>query len=54
MGEGGPSLVTCPHCQQPSGLNDWQWADDWPIAVGFLGFTFWKKPMLGTGGLGSL
>jgi hypothetical protein len=43
-GESG--LVACPHCQQPSGLNDWQWTGDWPIAVGFLGFTFWNWPAL--------
>ncbi len=39
--EGGNGLMACPHCQERSGLNDWRWADgDWPIAVGFLGFTF--------------
>jgi hypothetical protein len=43
---GEPSAVTCPRCQQASGLNDWRWTGDWPIAVGFLGFTFWNWPAL--------
>lgn len=42
----GPGTVTCSHCQQASGLNDWHWTGDWPIAVGFLGFTFWNWPEL--------
>lgn len=43
---GEHGLVACPHCQLAAGLNDWQWAGDWPIAVGFLGFTFWNWPPL--------
>ena len=43
---GGPGTVTCPRCQQAAGLNDWHWTGDWPIAVGFLGFTFWNWPAL--------
>lgn len=43
---GGPGTVTCPQCQLASGFNDWHWAGDWPIAVGFLGFTFWNWPAL--------
>jgi endogenous inhibitor of DNA gyrase (YacG/DUF329 family) len=41
-----PSEVTCPHCQLHAGLNDWIWDGDWPVAVGFLGFTFWNWPPL--------
>jgi uncharacterized protein YbaR (Trm112 family) len=41
-----PGTVICPHCQQASGLNDWHWTGDWPIAVGFLGLTFWNWPAL--------
>lgn len=40
------SEVTCPHCQLHSALNDWYWGADWPVAVGFLGFTFWNWPPL--------
>lgn len=40
------SEVTCPHCQLHSALNDWYWGVDWPVAVGFLGFTFWNWPPL--------
>jgi hypothetical protein len=43
---GEPATVTCPQCQRASGLNDWHWTGDWPIAVGFLGFTFWNWPAL--------
>jgi hypothetical protein len=43
---GEPGTVTCPQCQQPCGLNDWHWIGDWPIAVGFLGLTFWNWPPL--------
>jgi hypothetical protein len=43
---GGPALAACPHCRRASGVNDWQWIGDWPIAVGFLGFTFWNWPVL--------
>jgi uncharacterized Zn-finger protein len=41
-----PSGVTCPYCWQAAGLNDWYWGVDWPVAVGFLGFTFWNWPPL--------
>jgi uncharacterized Zn-finger protein len=41
-----PSEVTCPYCQLHAGLNDWIWGADWPVAVGFLGFTFWNWPPL--------
>jgi hypothetical protein len=40
------SEVTCPYCQLHSGLNDWYWGVDGPVAVGFLGFTFWNWPPL--------
>lgn len=43
---GGPGMVTCPRCRQAAGINDWQWPDDWALAVGFLGFTFWNWPLL--------
>jgi len=43
---GESAAVTCPRCQQASGLNDWHWQGDWPIAVGFLGFSFWNWPAL--------
>ena len=38
--------MTCPYCRQAAGLNDWYWGVDWPVAVGFLGFTFWNWPPL--------
>ena len=40
------SEVTCPYCLLAVGLNDWYWGVDWPIAVGFLGLTFWNWPPL--------
>jgi hypothetical protein len=43
---GQPGAVTCPDCRQAAGLNDWYWGVDWPVAVGFLGFTFWNWPPL--------
>ncbi len=43
---GEHSEVTCPHCHLQAGLNDWYWGPDWPVAVGFLGFTFWNWPPL--------
>ncbi len=43
---GGPARVPCPACGQPAGFNDWQWPEDSPIAIGFLGFTFWNWPVL--------
>jgi hypothetical protein len=43
---GGPGEVACPHCTQRVSLNDWQWVGGWPIAAGFLGFTFWNWPPL--------
>ena len=43
---GEPADVTCPRCRRASGLNDWQWTGEWPLAVGFLGFTFWNWPAL--------
>jgi hypothetical protein len=41
-----PSEVTCPLCWHPTALNDWHWSVEWPVAVGFLGFTFWNWPPL--------
>lgn len=41
-----PSEVTCPLCWHPTPLNDWHWSVEWPVAVGFLGFTFWNWPPL--------
>jgi hypothetical protein len=43
---GQPTEVTCPYCLLHAGLNDWYWGDDWPVAVGFLGVTFWNWPPL--------
>jgi hypothetical protein len=43
---GGAADVTCPQCGQVSGLNDWDWVGDWPLAVGYLGFRFWNWPEL--------
>ena len=43
---GGPCEVTCPLCWQDTALNDWHWSVEWPVAVGFLGFTFWNWPPL--------
>jgi uncharacterized Zn-finger protein len=40
------SEVTCPYCRRAVGLNDWYWGVDWPVAVGFLGLTFWNWPPL--------
>ncbi|HUC23805.1 MAG TPA: hypothetical protein VMA73_13940 [Streptosporangiaceae bacterium] len=39
---GQPGTVVCPHCRQASGFNGWHWTGHWPIAVGFLGLTFWN------------
>jgi hypothetical protein len=41
-----PSEVTCPHCWLHAGLNDWIWDVEAPVAVGFLGLTFWNWPPL--------
>ena len=43
---GQPGTVACPRCGRASALNDWHWTGDWPIAVGFLGLTFWNWPPL--------
>jgi hypothetical protein len=43
---GEPSAVTCPLCWHPTALNDWHWSVEWPVAVGFLGLTFWNWPPL--------
>jgi uncharacterized Zn-finger protein len=43
---GEPGEVSCPHCWHPTALNDWHWSVDWPVAVGFLAFTFWNWPPL--------
>jgi hypothetical protein len=43
---GEPSEVTCPLCWRPTALNDWHWSVEWPVAVGFLGLTFWNWPPL--------
>ena len=45
---GEPSAVTCPLCWHPTALNDWHWSVEWPVAVGFLGLTFWNWPPLGS------
>jgi hypothetical protein len=44
--EGGSSAVPCPRCGVPIGINDWQWHEWFPIAVGCLGLTFWNWPPL--------
>jgi hypothetical protein len=41
-----PGVVTCPQCRRAAGINDWQWAGDYPLVVGFLGFKFWNWPPL--------
>ncbi|HEX7161662.1 MAG TPA: hypothetical protein VF223_10575 [Trebonia sp.] len=41
-----PNEVACPLCWHPTALNDWHWSVEWPVAVGFLGFTFWNWPPL--------
>ena len=44
--EGGSSAVPCPRCGVPVGINDWQWHEWFPMAVGCLGLTFWNWPPL--------
>jgi hypothetical protein len=44
--EGGPGMVHCPSNGSAITINEWQWQGEWPIAVGYLGFTFWNWPML--------
>ena len=44
--DGGAGEVCCPNCGSPITINEWRWPADWPIAVGYLGFTFWNWPRL--------
>jgi hypothetical protein len=43
---GGSSKVRCPYCHAAVDFNDWRWDNEWPFAVGFLGFVFWNWPEL--------
>jgi hypothetical protein len=44
--DGGAGEVCCPNCGSPITINEWHWPADWPVAVGYLGFTFWNWPRL--------
>jgi hypothetical protein len=41
---GGPGELTCDHCRQVIGLNDWCWEP--PFAFGCVAITFWNWPLL--------
>ncbi|MFI7678959.1 hypothetical protein [Actinophytocola sp. NPDC049390] len=45
--ESGVGGHSCRACGRTAGLNDWGWDPPW--AFGYLGFTFWNWPPLGSG-----